>query len=120
MDNIIVYLDAGFSSKQKQKIAELLRIHQITTTNNIYCANVVIQPQTMEKNMTIQELATILIKETEIKINDLCDIIKPHKITTLSEIPQNKLEKSYIQPNKKHEQIKQTYKQTVFNRTKHK
>lgn len=74
--------------------------------------------------MTIRELAIFLaqplIKDDE--VDALKDIMKGieyenSKILKAAKTHQNPQVKSYIQANKKHNQIRQTYKQKIFNRT---
>ena len=112
MDNIFVYVGTGFSSEQNQEIAEILRIHHIATTNNIHRATVVIQPQTMEKNMTVEEMAEQLVEKSLSEVDKLIDSIHINKPQV-----QGTRKKSYTQANEKYKQI---YKQKIFNRTKHK
>ena len=115
MDNIFVYVGTGFSSEQNQEIAEILRIHHIATTNNIHHATVVIQPQTMEKNMTVEEMEEQLVEKSLSEVDKLIDSIHINKPQV-----QGTRKKSYTQANEKYKQIKQIYKQKIFNRTKHK
>jgi len=122
MDNIVAFVGSGLTPEQSKKIAEMLRIHNIATTDNIQLATVIIQPQTNEKNMTIQEMAMAIVEKT---IHDTDAIIYKllEKAPTIIDIPETQpmpRTKSYIQINQKYNRIKQTYRQNFFNRTKHK
>lgn len=49
MQNIVIYVGTVFSLKQSQKIAKMLRIHHIATTNNAHYALFVYNHKQREK-----------------------------------------------------------------------
>jgi len=120
MSDIIVCLVGIPDAALHEKIAEMLRMHQIQTTNDIKKATAIVHIPNEAPEMTIEEMAQKLIEQTQPKIYELIDRIKIPEIITMPETRTNTRKKSYIQINKKYKQIKQTYKQKIFNRTRHK
>lgn len=143
MNDTIVFISPDFDSVHFEKIAEMLRIQQIRTTDDIQLATVVIEPHKQSKNLTvaiickalnqeltIAKLAEQQVEKTQQELEQLIEQSLTFKIPEVLEFPDIQLLEP--KPKKKHKiknfisqrdlkrynQTKQTHKQVFLNRTR--
>ena len=108
MNDIIAFVGPGFSQKESQRIAELLCMHSIETTETVHLATLVIVPGTpknSDKTLQPQQLSIELVPS-------IMDIVIPK--------PMQKSNKKTFANNKSIHQFNTTKRQTckqIFNRT---
>lgn len=113
MHDIVVFISPDFESAQQQKIAEMLRIQQIQTTDNMQKATVVLQPDKdgdTDTTLLRQEIAN---QHHIFKM--MPNIVIPKPVFKTSKKTYNK-NQAKIQFNK----IQQRQKQFLINRPRHK
>ena len=71
MGDIIVYIPKDIDAKLFEKIAEMLRIHKIKTTNDISQASVIVHIPNTKLKMTTEEIALTIIEQTNAEIFEL-------------------------------------------------
>ncbi len=111
MSDIIVFISPSFEQEQTARIADLLRIHNIKTINNIQEATVILTPNNLKNDLTSLALS---LKMEELKIE-----LVPHILEPISLPETNKKTYTKYQIQKKFNKTKQIiYKHTCFNRVR--
>ena len=122
MDNIVCCLVGILDAKTREKIAEMLRIHQIEITDDIKLATRIIHIPDNAPQMTIEEIALDIIKKNQAQVFKLQKHFDMSNITVI--LPSQNMHKNNSKVfNQKHilkqyNKNKQIQKQTFFNRTK--
>lgn len=125
---IIAYISPEIESQQRERIAEMLRMRMIQTTDNIHCATVIIEPR---KNVTVADIAEILIEQTQQDLDEMTKQIIAQHMHDLEQDaaavgqqvePKKNKHSKFIQPRNltKFNNIKQMQKRAMFNRTRNK
>ena len=112
MRDIVVFISPDFESAQKQKIAEMLRIQQIQTTDDMQKASVILQPK--DAVNTEAALRQEIANHQHI-FKMMPNIMIPKSVFKTRKKTYNK-NQTKIQFNK----IQQRQKQFLINRTRHK
>jgi len=124
---IIAYISPDIESQQHERIAEMLRMRMIQTTDNVHCATVIIEPK---KNVTVADIVEILVEQSRQDLDKMTEQIiaqhmhdlEQHAVVVERQVePKNKHSK-FIQPRNltKFNNIKQMQKRAIFNRTRNK
>lgn len=114
MNNIVAFIAPSVDDSVRQKLAELLRIRQIATTDNVQNATLIIADvEQPVEHMSIADFAERLVD------NKIQEILKmKREILLFNQQPQKiKPDLNIRPPLKQFIQTKQIHKQRVFNRT---
>lgn len=117
MTETIAFISPNIDKTMRQKIAELLRIRQIKTTDDIQDATLIIADvgQPVER-MGIADFAEKIIAKYLQKVS----ILNREILLLNKKLEKNKPEFNMRHPLKQFNQTKQTYRQRFFNRTRYK
>lgn len=117
MKDIIVFISPNFEQKQTAKIADLLRIHDIKTINNIHEATVILTPNNLKNNLANLALS-LKMEELRIEAEQKLEFV-PHVLEPNSLPETNKKTYTKYQIPKKFNKTKQImYKHACINRVR--